>query len=111
MLRIIIPRNPNEPNSEKSKGSGSTTSIFEKMTAKLRWEQKHIAPELGEELYPYYKHYCYIFLNGYRYEGPGYGNYRENCDDRYDEVGNRLAQMWSKDEETEDRKVNHYCRS
>jgi hypothetical protein len=36
-------------------------SIFVKMTAKLRWERENIEPDLGE-LYPYYKHYCYIFL-------------------------------------------------
>ena len=110
-MKIIIPRNPDEePQASKPSQSNGGLSIFEKMTAKLRWEHKYIAPELGEELYPYYKHYCYIFLDGYRYAGPGYGNYRDDANDRYDQIGQRLAQMWAKDEVTEDRKVNHYLR-
>lgn len=109
MLRIIIPRNPDEPQRPKpSKSNGG--SIFEKMTAKLRWEQKYIAPELGEELYPYYKDYCFIFLDECRYAGPGYGNYRDDANDQYDQIGQHLAQMWPKDEVTPEMRVNHYSR-
>jgi hypothetical protein len=87
-------------------------SIFVKMTAKLRWERENIEPDLGE-LYPYYKHYCYIFLTPQcdeEYVGQGYGNYREDRMEEYDKVGRCLAKMWSNEEETEERKVNHYSR-
>jgi hypothetical protein len=86
-------------------------SFFAKLTAKLRWERENIEPELGE-LYPYYKDYCYIFLTPQckEYVGKGYGNYRDDRTEKYDEVGRRLAKLWSKEEETEERKVNHYSR-
>ncbi|MEG4496696.1 hypothetical protein QUB05_04800 [Microcoleus sp. F10-C6] len=84
-------------------------SIFVKMTAKLRWERENIEPDLGA-LYPYYKHYCYIFLCDEEYVGQGYGNYRDDRMEEYDKVGRCLAKMWSNEEETEERKVNHYSR-
>jgi hypothetical protein len=84
-------------------------SIFVKMTEKLRWERENIEPDLGA-LYPYYKHYCYIFLCDEEYMGQGYGNYRDDRMEEYDKVGRCLAKMWSNEEETEERKVNHYSR-
>ncbi|MEG4396453.1 hypothetical protein QUB30_29130 [Microcoleus sp. BROC3] len=99
-----------EPNPNASE-SKPKKSMFAKYTAKLAWEVENIEPEL-EELYPYYKDYCYIFLTPHcdeKYVGPGYGNYRD-CLEKYDEIGRRLAQMWPIDQVTETRKINHYSR-
>lgn len=110
MMGIVIPRNPGAPNPNHRNGDTGRGSIFERLTAKIRWEREHVEPALGKDLFPYYTHYCYIFIEPYRYTGPGYGNYRSDRDETYDEVGKRLAAMWPGNEETEDRKFNHYRR-
>ncbi|MEG4455948.1 hypothetical protein [Microcoleus sp. N9_A1] len=95
-----------EPSNSKPK-----ESMFAKFTAKLAWEIKNIEPEL-DELFPYYKDYCFIFLTPHcdeEYVGEGYGTYRD-CLDKYDEIGRRLAKMWPIDQVTEDRKINHNSR-
>lgn len=100
-----------EPESNTSE-SKPKESMFAKFTAKLAWKIENIEPELAE-LYPCYKHYCYIFLTPHcdeKYVGPGYGNYRENRTAEYDEIGRRLAKMWPIDQVTEARKINHYSR-
>lgn len=97
---------------DSSTKSEPKESIFVRLTAKLRWERKHIEPELGE-LYGYYRHTCYIFLTPQcdeEYVGEGYGFYRDDRTEQYEEIGRRLAKLWSIDQETEERKVNHYSR-
>lgn len=84
---------------------------FQELTAKLRWEKKHIKPVLGE-LFPSYDDRCYIFLTfgcDEGYVGEGYGFYHSRIEE-YDEIGRRLAKLWSIEQETEERKVNHYSR-
>jgi hypothetical protein len=102
-----------EPKRVSTSDSGfNAESMFTKLTAKLRWEKEHIEPQLGE-LFPYYDHRCYIFLTPQcdeGYVGKGYGFYRDDRTEQYSEIGRRLAKMWSKEEETEERKVNHYSR-
>ncbi|MEG4970458.1 hypothetical protein QUB11_27990 [Microcoleus sp. B6-A1] len=107
-----------EPSSNSSSDSKESStkldfpSLFRRLTAKLRWERKHIEPELGE-LFCYYDHKCYIFLTppcDEEYVGEGYGFYRNDRTEQYEEIGRRLAKMWSIDQETEERKVNHYSR-
>ena len=101
-----------ESKSASTSGSGfSAESMFKKFTAKLCWEQEHIEPELGE-LYGYYRHTCYIFLTPQcdeEYVGEGYGFYHSRMEE-YDEIGRRLAKLWSIEQVTEERKINHYSR-
>ncbi|MEG5035328.1 hypothetical protein [Microcoleus sp. AT3-D2] len=99
-----------EPESNTSEGKPKE-SMFKKFTAKLGWEIEYIEPDL-DELYPYYKDHCYIFLTPHcdqGYVGEGYGTYRD-CIEKYEEIGRRLAKMWPIDEVTEARKINHYSR-
>ena len=103
-----------EPESKPASTSDSgfnAESMFKKLTAKLRWEKEHIEPELGE-LFPSYDDKCYIFLTPQcdeGYVGEGYDFYHSRIE-QYEEVGRRLAKLWSIDQETEERKVNHYSR-
>ena len=101
-----------ESNSESTSDSGFDVDlVFQKLTAKLRWEKEHIKPVLGE-LFPSYDDTCYIFLTfqcDEGYVGKGYGFYHSRTEE-YDEIGRRLAQMWLIEQETQDRKVNHYSR-
>lgn len=70
-----------------------------RLRAKLQWQREHIAPAL-ENLFFYYRDTCNI-IEG---EQP---HHSKNLN-KYDEIGRRLAAMWSKDEVTPERKVNHY---
>ncbi|MEG4574284.1 hypothetical protein QUA56_16565 [Microcoleus sp. N3A4] len=101
-----------EPESASTSDSGfNAESMFKRLTAKLRWEKEHIEPELGK-LFPSYDDKCYIFLTPHcdeEYVGEGYGFYHSRMEE-YDEIGRRLAKLWSIDQETEERKVNHYSR-
>ncbi|MEG3849083.1 hypothetical protein QT971_19145 [Microcoleus sp. herbarium19] len=100
----------NSSSPSDSSADSDIPSFFAKLTAKLCWERENIEPEL-RELYPYYKHYCYIFLTPQcdeEYVGQGYGSYRDERPKQYDEIGQRLANLWPIDQETEERKVNHY---
>ena len=77
-----------EPGSEPAK-----ESKFVKLIAKLRSESENIEPGL-DELYCYYRHFCYIFLPPDKaYVGEGYGFERENRMDEYERVGKLLAKM------------------
>ncbi|MEG4594151.1 hypothetical protein QUB00_20420 [Microcoleus sp. F8_C2] len=107
-----FPEPSSNPPADSSAKSDPKESIFVRLTAKLRWERKHIEPELGE-LFCYYDHCCYIFLTPQcdeEYVGKGYGFYRDDCLDKYETIGKILASLWSIEEETEERKVNHYSR-
>ncbi|MEG4518851.1 hypothetical protein [Microcoleus sp. AT9b-C5] len=101
-----------EPKESKSSDSGFDVDlVFQKLNAKLRWEKEHIKPVLGE-LFQSYGDTCYIFLTfgcDEGYVGKGYGFYHSRTAD-YDEIGRRLAQLWSIEQVTEERKVNHYSR-
>ncbi|MEG4171177.1 MULTISPECIES: hypothetical protein [unclassified Microcoleus] len=112
----ILPKNHQfrepEPEPVKSSESGFDVDlVFRKLTAKVRWEKEHIKPVLGE-LFSSYDDRCFIFLTfecDKGYVGKGYGFYHSRTAD-YDEIGRRLAQLWPIEEETEERKVNHYSR-
>lgn len=69
-----------------------------RLRAKLQWQGKHIAPIL-ERLFFYYRNTCNI-----QDQQP---HHSKNLD-KYDEIGRRLAAMWLTEEETAERKVNHY---
>ncbi|MEG4210413.1 hypothetical protein [Microcoleus sp. S13_B4] len=96
-----------ESNPESTSDSGFDVDlVFQKLTAKLRWEKEHIKPVLGE-MYPSYDDKCIIFLT-FRCD-EGYGFYHSRIEE-YEEIGRRLAQLWSIEQVTEDRKVNHNSR-
>jgi len=118
----ILPKNHQssepepEPKSDSSSGSGSGSGfdvdlVFQQLTAKLCWEKEHIKPVLGD-LFLSYGDTCYIFLTfscDEGYVGEGYGFYHSRTEE-YDEIGRRLAKLWPIEQETEERKVNHYSR-
>lgn len=69
-----------------------------KLRARLRWDRKHVEPELGN-LFIYYRNSCSL------------SDGRKTCSElvaKYDEIGRRLAKMWSIDCEIPGRKFNHY---
>lgn len=114
-MPIHIPKkNPNFPEPEpesKPAPRFDADLAFQQLTTKLRWEKEHIKPVLSE-LFPSYDDICYIFLTfgcDEGYVGEGYGFYHSRTEE-YDEIGRRLAKLWSIEQETEDRKVNHYSR-
>lgn len=69
-----------------------------RLRVKLRWESKHVAPKL-ERLYFYYRDRCNIIDRQ--------PHHSKNLD-KYDAIGKRLAQMWTKEELTPEMQVNHY---
>jgi len=110
-MTIHIPKkNQNFPEPEpESTPRFDADLVFQELTAKLRWEKEHIKPVLGE-LFPSYDDPCFIFLTfgcDEGYVGEGYGFYHSRIEE-YDEIGRRLAKLWSIEQETEERKVNHY---
>ncbi|MEG4455949.1 hypothetical protein [Microcoleus sp. N9_A1] len=105
------PKPESNPESTSDDSGFDVDLVFQKLTAKLRWEQKHIKPVLGE-LFPSYDDRCYIFLTfgcDEGYVGEGYGFYHSRMEE-YEEIGRRLAKLWPIEQETEERKVNHYSR-
>ena len=63
-----------EPSNSTTSDSKPKESMFAQFTAKLSWEINNIEPELNE-LFSYYKDYCFIFLTPHcdeGYVGEGY---------------------------------------
>ncbi|MEG4350211.1 hypothetical protein QUA74_10765 [Microcoleus sp. LAD1_D3] len=52
------PESKSESKSESSGSGFDVDLVFQELTAKLRWEKKHIKPILGE-LFPSYGDTCY----------------------------------------------------
>ncbi|MEG4497008.1 hypothetical protein QUB05_07355 [Microcoleus sp. F10-C6] len=73
-----------------------------RLANRLRWDRQNIAPEL-ERLFRYYRNTCSIAEKS---QGFDYAKSAET----YDEIGQRLAQMWSIKELTKVKRLNYYSR-
>ena len=71
--------NPNQPQ----------VNIFDQLNTKLKYERENIKPFLGDNLFPYYRHSCILYISG-RYVGEGYGSYK-NQTELYDQIGHILT--------------------
>ncbi|MEG4503864.1 hypothetical protein QUA81_13455 [Microcoleus sp. F6_B4] len=63
-----------------------------KLTAKMLYEVEYIEPVLGEELFPYYRHYCVISALGSDYSQRGFGIYDDRTN-KYDRIGHILRYL------------------
>ncbi|NQE38153.1 hypothetical protein [Microcoleus asticus] len=63
-----------------------------KLTAKMLYEVEYIEPVLGEELFPYYRHYCVISAFGNNYSQKGFGIYDYQTS-KYDRIGHVLRHL------------------
>ena len=70
---------PNEPK----------VSIIERFCTKLKHERENIEPFLGDNLFPYYRHSCILYISA-RYVGQGYGTYTDRTE-LYDQIGHILT--------------------
>ncbi|MEG5043583.1 hypothetical protein [Microcoleus sp. B4-C1] len=63
-----------------------------KLTAIMLYEVEYIEPVLGEELFPYYRHYCVISALGTDYSRKGFGIYDDRTD-KYDRIAHVLRHL------------------
>lgn len=56
---------------------------------RLKYERENIKPFLGDNLFPYYRNFCILYISG-RYVGQGYGSYT-NQTELYDQIGHILT--------------------
>ncbi|MEG5035331.1 hypothetical protein [Microcoleus sp. AT3-D2] len=65
----------------------SNQQQYQKLTAKALSEMEYIEPYLGSVLFPYYRHYCIIFVLGINYSDKQFGFFDNGCHaDRYDRI-------------------------
>jgi hypothetical protein len=67
-----------------------TQQQLAKLTAKMLYELKYVEPMLGEDLFPYYRHYCAISVLGINYSQKRFGIYVDRTD-KYDQIGHILS--------------------
>lgn len=73
-----------------------------RLANRLRWDRLNIAPEL-ERLFRYYRNTCSIAEKSQGFDDA-------KSAETYDEIGQRLAQMWSIEQLTEVKQLNYYSR-
>ncbi|MEG4396568.1 hypothetical protein [Microcoleus sp. BROC3] len=73
-----------------------------RLANRLRWDRLNIEPEL-QRLFRYYRNTCSLTDRTQNFEAA-------KSPKTYDKIGQLLANMWSKEQLTEVRKLNYYSR-
>lgn len=72
----------------------NTQQQYEKLTAKVLFEVEYIEPYLGSVLFPYYSHYCIIYVLGVNYCHYRFGVYDSGSHaDRIDRIAMLLKRI------------------
>ena len=87
-IRILPKYGSKVPEPEPDKNQPEL-NIFEAINKKLKYERENIKPFLGDNLFPYYRNFCILYISG-RYVGQGYGSYT-NQTELYDQIGHILT--------------------